>query len=327
MLRLFCIIVLLLMSYSYAEQSVEQKINNLTDSLLNKNSIDQSKELAVFPLTVNGISNTSQDLGTGLSEMIVSRISVSNTFKLVDRSSLQKVLEEIALTQTGLMSDEQIIESGNFASADYIITGTISSVMGQYVVVVKLVETKSSQIISTAKTTLNITATSELLEDLLSEKKYVVNSLFRSMLIPGWGQVFSNKPSHGIVSGVLCAGGIVATVITGVSRSSAWDDYNSYSRYLKTPSEYQPDQQQYMDDNGVDAVTANEYFYGIKDDKYSEYNRKHTGFVIALSATSGLWVLNLVDAAITGKKEQGRVKLYYSALPGYYGELKIAFSF
>lgn len=322
----YLILFFLFTSITFAESEINKEISNLTDSLFNNFKIDNSKEVAVFPLTSSNINNTGNDIGIGISELIISRIKAKGLIKIVERSNLEAVLKEIALSQTGVMSEDQIIQSENLASADYIVTGNITSIMGRYNATVKLIDTKTSEIVSVAKTSLSINKINSVIEELFTEKKYVVNSVFRSLLIPGWGQVYSDKPVHGAISGIFCVGGVVLSTILGVSSNSAYDDYQSYSAYLKS-TEYSTDLTNYITENGVDNKTASDHFYKIKDNYYNTYKGKHQGFIIATSIAGSLWTINIIDAMIVGKKAQNKFKLYFSSLPANNHKLAMTFNF
>lgn len=326
MKKIFSILFILTFLSICLASEADEKINAFTDELFKSDKLDTAGVIAVIPFTTKNMLAAEGNIGIGIAEIIVLQILMRNYMKLVERMEMQKVLEEIALSQTGLMNDQNVIEGGNFLSADYILTGTVTSTMGKYVVQGRIINTKTLEVISSSKTTLDILGTSNVMEDLFSEKKYAVNSVFRSMLIPGWGQVFANRPVNGVASGLLCAGGIAASIITGINQSKAWDDYEVYSSYLKS-AEYATDLSEYMTQEQVDNITASEHFYGIKDSKYDTYQGKRRGFVIAAAVTGGLWAFNIVDAFIAGKREQGRVKLYFSVTPEDEKEVGFAFNF
>jgi TolB-like protein len=88
-------------------------------------------------------------LSKGITDMLISEITETGTVDVVERTNLKKVLDEQALSQTGLIDDKKALELGKLMSAakliygSYIIQGNIVIING------KITDTVSGKIIST----------------------------------------------------------------------------------------------------------------------------------------------------------------------------------
>jgi curli biogenesis system outer membrane secretion channel CsgG len=73
--------------------------------------------------------NLSQDknwqwLGKGLSDMLITDLSVYPEFQLIDREDLHEYIEELALPVSGLFDENTLLKIGQFAKVEKIIFGT-----------------------------------------------------------------------------------------------------------------------------------------------------------------------------------------------------------
>ncbi len=82
------------------------------------------KRIAV--LDFENLSNFGdQKIGSAFSDMLVSQLARSGRFTLIERSQLEKILQEQALGQSGIISEETAAQVGQLLGVESIITGKI----------------------------------------------------------------------------------------------------------------------------------------------------------------------------------------------------------
>jgi TolB-like protein len=73
----------------------------------------------------------SAKLGGTVTEMFITALIQSNRFKVLERSQLDKILEEQALGQTGALDEQTAVEVGQLIGVDAIIVGSVSMLQRQ----------------------------------------------------------------------------------------------------------------------------------------------------------------------------------------------------
>ncbi|MBD3240088.1 MAG: hypothetical protein GF331_05840, partial [Chitinivibrionales bacterium] len=252
--------------------------------------------------------------GRTVAEYLVAGLRSRGLFTLVDRMDFQKVLGEIALSQSGLMDHGRAVDVGRMMSAEYVATGTIAEVMGLRTVAVRLVHVETGEVVVSAVLRVGESALDDITQELFSERANIASSVFRSLVVPGWGQMYSERKGRGVVSLVCCVGGLAATVISAVDRASDLADYTAYGKRMETAAFYDS-----LNQATVDGRSYAEHLDDALDEHktlYNEYSSAHGRTVAFAAITAGLWALNLVDAAIAGRQNRTRLQLYFGAVPG-----------
>ena len=83
------------------------------------------KRIAVFDF--ENVSHLGgEKLGSGFSDMLITQLSRSGRFILLERSRLEQILQEQAIGQSGLISEESAAQVGQLLGVEAIITGKIN---------------------------------------------------------------------------------------------------------------------------------------------------------------------------------------------------------
>ncbi len=296
--------------------SFDNAIKSLVSALVSPFAQNQIVRVGVLPFTAtekNGLNDISMEGRAIAEKIVVALYSYPDAFVVVDRIDYQKALTEIALSQTGISSETIEIDIGRFMSADYLLSGSISTVMGQSAIRGKVVDVATSEIVSTAESVIGLSILQNSASSLFSEQhNYAVNALFRSMLIPGWGQLFAEQKGAAVLSGLSCGAGLIASVVSGVNQSSTYRDYKSYHDYMWTVKMIS-DRDNYRISKNISVEDANTHFEKKGQQMYAAYKQKRKLFVSITSATAGLWFLNGINAYIGGNRAQRDFRLYFSA--------------
>ncbi|MBT6179438.1 MAG: hypothetical protein HOI23_19505 [Deltaproteobacteria bacterium] len=273
-----------LASYATPEQttsSLEAKslltqLRKLSDQVIkNLNSMDGNLRYQRFAIAnFEEIGQSSQDkqLGLVVSAQLQSMLQNDHNLFLVEREEVAKLVDEIQLGQMGLVSETDAVEIGKMSGAQALILGSVAEAGSQYLVQVRIVSVGEAKVWASAETSL---PAADLIT--LSSDAAVLRSrsgaIYRSMLLPGWGQFYNREPLKGSVF----VGGEVITAGLGamfhIFGSQAQADYDAL---------------------GVDANP--EEFSDLRDQATGHYKMRN----IMIYTAIGIHVLGILDAAFNG---------------------------
>ncbi len=255
--------------------------------------------IAVLPFTANG--TVPPQAAQMVSEAAVTDISKTKHFVIVERAQLQKVVSEIAFSQTGMVDDSKTLEAGKMLAAKYLVTGSVTEDNGLRLVSARIIETESGSVVASADAKIAVRKMDDLTKALFAEKVDPKSALFRSTVLPGWGQFYTGHAGQGTASLVLAVVGAAAVGYTTYEWSSAKKDADAFRTH--SPS----------------TVQANEspaHWLRRGNAAIAKANDAATNCDIAIAALGGVWVLNMVDALICGAVESKKVKKhYFSVIP------------
>ncbi|BBE31127.1 hypothetical protein OSSY52_12680 [Tepiditoga spiralis] len=200
---------------------------------------------------------------------IYSYYLMENNIKIVDRKELEKVIKEIKLSMLGITDIKNSNKLGNLISADYLLTGNIKKLGDIYYINIKVIKVSTGESIYTDSINFEDKEfiTIKKVEEYFAERKYPSTALFRSALIPGWGQMYNDQPIKGGIFGISMIGSISLDLYF----------FNEYQKYLNSTNEEMYDK---------DLKKANDY------NKY---------FLISFGTTIAIWIINMADAYINAK--------------------------
>lgn len=115
--------------------------------------------IAVFEPTVSG---TDVDSGTKIAirEIISSTIVNTDEYSLVERSMLERVMQEQEFSNSGIVDDSQATEIGKLAGANKVIVSILTKTGGRNMLSIKLIDVKTAAV---EKQQLRLVSPSELL--------------------------------------------------------------------------------------------------------------------------------------------------------------------
>ena len=218
---------------------------------------------------------------------------------VVDRSRIAALLEEQTFSASDMVDQTQAVEMGRMMSANFIVTGKVIKAMGSYLVTAQMINTETSQIVGASKMSLPVATTDQAVKELYTPENYVVGSTFRSLLIPGWGQSFSEKPSHALLFGSLCAVGLGSSVATGIVQKKAYNEYTEFADIRDTKKYW--DMRDSLVAGGLTIKQANSQLEEKETSLYANYSNKNKIFTIAAVTTGAIWTVNVIDAFILAR--------------------------
>jgi len=102
---------------------------------------------SILPFTSSGREAKEMGLGESFSAMLSTGMKRKTCIEVVEREKLEKIVEELKLELTGLITPEQIKQIGKMLGVDYIITGSITKIQSKIEVDVKLIDVETARVI------------------------------------------------------------------------------------------------------------------------------------------------------------------------------------
>jgi len=147
---LFFMLITFDRNFTYSQDNIDVALEQLT-SQINQYMVEQKKtKIAIIPFS-DLQKQTITVLGSYLAEELTTNLFMTGKFKIVERSLMKQVLDELKLSQTGVIDPGSAKELGKMAGVDAIVTGTIAD-LGSYVAVnCRLIETETGEVFAAAK--------------------------------------------------------------------------------------------------------------------------------------------------------------------------------
>ena len=128
-----------------------------------------------------------------------------------------------------------------------------------------------------------------------------------------------------VVLGV-CVIGLGGTIFTIVNQSNAYESYTSYKNWMWTDA-MRAERDARVAASGKSVAAVNAEFEQTETTKYGLYQDRFRTMVIVSAITGGLWIANVVDAALVGKQNRRKIDLYFGGIPGIAAEAGVAYRF
>lgn len=124
-----------------------EALKNLTDYSTFK--VERDTPAAVLPLvpSAGDLASNAEYFGERL---LLSAVK-ARTFKLVERKSLQSVLEELELQLSGLADEKAAARAGELLGADILVTGSVYRREGKYEIFLRLVRVSTAEVLSVTR--------------------------------------------------------------------------------------------------------------------------------------------------------------------------------
>lgn len=247
------------------------------------------QRLAVLPFTETGAEAKKRELGAVVTAELSTSLRRDHGLLLVERQRLAQVMGEIKLGQSGAVDPASAPEIGKLADAQALVLGQVAEAGDRYLIDARVVSTETAETLVAASESVpaaNLVALSSDAIVLRSKK----DAVFRSLLIPGWGQLYNREP----VKGYLFLGGVGASLATGLVFHLWGTAVQSDYRTLTT-------QEQLCASAGVPgaqctAEVASRQAASLRATSESRFATRN----VALLVAGSIWVFNVIDAYVSG---------------------------
>jgi len=136
-------------NFIYAQEDLDTAINKLADKISQHMAEKEKTKIAVIPfqdLKTDMITT----LGKYIAEELTTALFNSGKFHIMERNLLNKVLDELKLSQTGAVDSSSAKELGKITGVDAVVTGTIQDLITRVAVNCRLIETETGNIFAAA---------------------------------------------------------------------------------------------------------------------------------------------------------------------------------
>jgi len=261
-----------------AEGEIDSAMQTAAEAVVKSLDLTANPKVAVSALVSLGPVARDKQLGEVVAELLQDKLVHWKEITLIERVQLKKILEELKLSLLGLSDPTNAGAVGQMAGADLMIVGSVSEVGSSFAVALRVVEVSSGKIVKALKVKI---PRDDMIA--LSSKFLVVrtksDAIFRSLLVPGWGQMYNRDALRGALYTSVFAGSLAGA---GVAYFLADQTKSDYGKIKST------------DQTAMDQAAAD----------YSSRRKLMNGLLIGAGA---VWVINILDAAVTGV-EQSEVK-------------------
>ena len=249
---------------------VNSQIQQLVDDLLT-NVPDENIGVAVLSFETTEGRTEARDLGEAAAILINQNLISVPNISVVEREKLEDIIEEIGLSQTGLTSDE--IEVGNLLNVQFLIAGAVADLGNRFLLAARIINVETGNILQSASVEIPSNSFLSISSELVMIKKYPITAAFRSMILPGWGQFYNDKPRKG-------------SIILGSELLMAASTISSYILYKQSKDAY-------------DRSTQRD----VASDNYSEMEKYAQINWVSLGVMGGIWLVAILDSYIDARNQ------------------------
>ncbi|MFT3912805.1 MAG: FlgO family outer membrane protein [Anaeromyxobacteraceae bacterium] len=236
------------------------------------------RRLAVLQFTDAGPEAKKRELGTVVSAELATDLRRDHGLLLVEREKMGAVLAEAKLGAMGLTDARDASKVGALADAQALVVGQVSDAGGKFLLSARILSADTGETLAAASESVAAATLVALSSDsvVLRSKK---DALFRSMVLPGFGQLYNRQPVKAAVfigAEAALLGGAAFLHLAGASKEDAYKKY--------TPAD------------GTDPTTAAAEARSLRDAAEARYGQRNW----AIAGAAAVWLVNAADAYFSG---------------------------
>jgi len=109
-------------------------------------SLAYGEKLTVAVLGFESKDTAIVNLGAKITDLVTAQLSINPELRLVEREKLDKILEELDLSLTGIVNENQAAKIGQLTGAKLLVTGRAFTVDKDLIIVAKVIATETSEV-------------------------------------------------------------------------------------------------------------------------------------------------------------------------------------
>lgn len=270
---------------------------------------EEKQRLAILDLKPGeGVARKEAEI---ISDYIRTNLVKTKLFVVIDRESLNKVLQEQKLQMQGCTDSTCAVQIGQLLAANKILDGSINLVGNTYIVNTKIIDVEKGQLDFSETFKLNsldevekatIDYTKKVAAHIygVDESTIVISRpraeyVWRSAFVPGWGQIHEGGTGKGfffLTSSILLLGN---SLYAYSSYTAAKSSYNSATGIPYIVSPY--------------AILIN---FNTFNSKREELNKSYNYLNLSLGLLAAVWIGNLADAYFFPTDKKISFDFYYN---------------
>ena len=181
-------------------KELDRQLDNLSGQLIGNLAAQKTSKIAVVEFS--NLDGSVSELGKYLAEELTTRLFRCGKVQIVERSLLNKTLEEQKLSAYGMVDQKTAKTFGSLFGADAIMTGTVSLLDANVKIHARLISTQTGEVFAAASVTVPI---GKELEGLMGKKPYgsahpnnfviMANSAWQDTVTVSAGQTITTQAS------------------------------------------------------------------------------------------------------------------------------------
>ena len=237
------------------------------------------QRVAVMPLEENGQAASELALGTYFQQELSMALK-ERGYLIVERSRLNEAVTQMGVAQS--LDASNAPAAGKMLGAQLIVLGAVADAGEHFMITGRALDAQSGTVLGATAVKANRDNVVTLGSGAI-ETRSMGGAMFRSALVPGWGQYYYRKPIRAALWAVSVYGSAVAAAaLFGAG-------YSQQENYLNlTPS---ADESPSVTQDRLNAARE-------------QANNLYTSSVIVAGTTGLLWLANLADAAVTANQQE-----------------------
>ncbi|MDP2341790.1 MAG: CsgG/HfaB family protein [Deltaproteobacteria bacterium] len=242
----------------------------------------RDQKFAVVPFENVGEEAAQRSLGLVVSDLVVTDLARDHRLGLVERGQIGKLMDELALQQSGAVNDAQALKLGEMSGARGLVIGRVADAGEDFIISARAVDAETGAVL--VATDLRLPK-AELVA--FSANAVVLRSrsgaMFRSVVVPGWGQSYNDQSVKGYLLGGATGGLAAATIITG-----ALGVYTGFVEYPQAGV------------TGEGAKLPAEDRPQFVEEIRNRANAELTAAAVLAGVTATAWAVTVADAWLSG---------------------------
>jgi TolB-like protein len=262
-------------------ESVDVVIRRLSDMLsagLGKlPGAGRYQRLAVLPFVDVGPEAKKRELGAIVTAELSGDLRQFHGLLLVERERLGAILAEVKLGEMGLVDPKDGPKLGKLADAQALVVGSVADAGDRFLVNARIITTETGETLASASEVVSAGSLIAFSSDSVALRTRA-DAAYRSLLAPGWGQVYNRQPAKGAVFGAAALLTVGLAVGFHVKATGLEQDYQT----LVTPP-------QLGTDPAAEAAK-------LREDANQAYQARNA----CLWGAAAVWVVAVADAYLFG---------------------------
>ncbi len=249
----------------------------LAEGVESAGAVVRQHRVAVLPLQAAPGAATEARLDRFL-QVALSEALRRRGFMVVERARLAAALDQMALG--AVLSEDRVPDLGKMLAAQSLLLGSVAEAGTSFVVSARLVSVEGGQLLGAAR---SLVQRANVVGLAAVETRSAGEAAMLSAVAPGWGQSYNGQNGKALLLGLPVWTSALTTLGLGVGAGLS---LNAYARFQPEP--------------GTAAEDASAQALALR----SQTNALLLGTGIAGAATLTLWLINVVDAALSAQTER-----------------------
>lgn len=182
------------------------------------------QRLAIAPFVSSGPAVTGSRVDRFV-QAELGHLFAERGFLVVERQRLDAAMSQLSLGAA--LGEEGAPALGQLLDAQVVVLGSISEAGDRFVVACRAVDTQRGGVLGTARAMVPREGVVTMASDAM-ETRTAPEALFRSLVAPGWGQLYNQEPAKGVAFAAAGYGGALLTLGLGIGAGLSFGAYTGY---------------------------------------------------------------------------------------------------